>query len=63
MVVVWVLVYCSGDGSESDGEDVLGGAGEVTLPQHLGRANLKSEQSTIRLSEVRLWVTEWAVYA
>lgn len=45
----------SGYGSESDGEEmVTGGAGEVTLPQDLpGRANIKSEQSSVRLSEVR----------
>ena len=31
----------------------MGGEGEVTLPQDLpGRGNIKSEQSTIRLSEV-----------
>ena len=39
--------------SESEGED-LAGEGEVTLPQDLpGRGNIKSEQSTVRLSEVR----------
>ena len=46
----WV---CSGYASESDGEELCGGEGEVVLPQDLpGRANIKSEQSTVRLSEV-----------
>jgi len=34
----------------------MGGAGDVTLPQDLpGRANMKSEQSVVRLSEVGWW--------
>lgn len=46
----WVY---SGYTSESDGEELCGGEGEVVLPQDLpGRANIKSEQSTVRLSEV-----------
>lgn len=43
----------SGYASESDGEEALGGEGDVILPQDLpGRANLKSEQSAVRLSEI-----------
>ena len=39
--------------SESEGEE-LAGEGEVTLSQDLpGRGNIKSEQSAVRLSEVR----------
>ena len=39
--------------SESEGEELVGGEGEVTLPQDLpGRGNIKSEQSAIRLTEV-----------
>ena len=44
---------CRGNVSESEGEE-LAGEGEVTLSQDLpGRGNIKSEQSAIRLSEVR----------
>ena len=48
-----LVCFCSGYASESDAEDVLCGEGEVTLSQDLpGKANLKSEQSTVCLSEV-----------
>lgn len=47
------VLISRGYGSESEGEE-LGGDGEVTLPQDLpGRGNLKTEQSAVRLSEVR----------
>ena len=45
--------------SESEGEE-LAGEGEVTLSEDLpGRGNIKSEQSAIRLSEVRGVVSDW----
>lgn len=55
-------MLCRGYASESDGEE-LGGEGQVTLPQDLpGKANLKSEQSAVRLSEVCGLVTIYRTF-
>ena len=54
---VWFI--CRGNVSESEGEE-LAGEGEVTLSEDLpGRGNIKSEQSAIRLSEVRGVASDW----
>ena len=46
--------YFRGQGSDSEGEE-LGGEGDVILPQDLpGRGNALSQQSVVKLSEVRL---------
>ena len=51
--MAWIL--CRGHGSDSDGEE-LGGEGDVILPQDLpGRGNTHSQQSIIKLSEVKLF--------
>ena len=45
-----------GYGSESEGEEPVDS--NVTLPQNLhGRGNIKSQQSAIRLTEVRIQFT------
>ena len=50
-----IIFFCFRDqGSDSEGEE-LGGEGDVILPQDLpGRGNALSQQSVVKLSEVRL---------
>lgn len=49
-------IIIRGYASESDGEE-MAGEGDVTLPQDLpGRGNIRSEQSAVKLSEVRAGV-------